>query len=97
MGANTIQRKTQRNFLDIPTAAYEAGYSPRHFRRIIEEDRIPVLQIGRKFFIVTKDFEAWKSTRGEARLQQAIQQLDGWLKAGAHSTPDPVDDLDDED
>ena len=29
MKANTIQRKEQRNFLDIPTAAFEAGYSPR--------------------------------------------------------------------
>ena len=97
MSAQLAQRKTRKTFMDIPTAAFQAGYSPRHFRRIIEEDRIPVLQIGRKFFIVTRDFEAWKSTRGEARLQQAIQQLDGWLKAGAHATPEPVDDLDDED
>ena len=59
MGANTAQRKTQRNFLDISSAAFEAGYSPRHFRRIIEEDRIPVLQIGRKFFILSRDLEAW--------------------------------------
>ena len=66
MSAQAVQRKTQRNFLDIPTAAYEAGYSSRHFRRIIEEDRIPVLQIGRKFFIVSRDLEAWKTTKGEA-------------------------------
>ena len=80
MRADAAQRKTRRNFLDIPSAAFQAGYSPRHFRRIIEEDRIPVMQIGRKFFIVTRDLEAWKSTRGEARLQQAIQQVDGWIK-----------------
>src|ERR1041385_3083277 len=90
MSAQAVQRKTQRNFLDIPTAAFEAGYSPRHFRRIIEEDRIPVLQIGRKFFIVTRYLEAWKTTKGEARLQQAIQQLDGWIKQNAKATAEPV-------
>gem|GEM_PF-1475992 len=39
-------------FLDIPTAATMAGFSLRHFRRIIEEDSIPIVQIGRKFFIL---------------------------------------------
>ena len=62
--------KTQKNFLDIPTAAGEAGYSPRQFRRIIQKDRIPVMQIGHKYFIVARDLEAWKSSCGEARLQQ---------------------------
>ena len=90
-------RKTQRNFLDIPTAAFQAGYSPRHFRRIIEEDRIPVMQIGRKYFIVTRDLEAWKSTRGEARLDQAIHQLDGWMKQNVKDLAEPVDDFEDED
>ena len=80
MRTQTVQRKTRKNFMDIPTAAFQAGYSPRHFRRIIEEDRIPVMQIGRKFFIVTRDLEAWQSSRGEARFDQAIQQLDGWIK-----------------
>ena len=97
MRTNTLQRKTQRNFLDIPSAAYEAGYSTRHFRRIIEEDRIPVLQIGRKFFILSRDLEAWKSTKGEARFDQAIQQLDGWLKHSAKISTEPVYDFEDED
>jgi hypothetical protein len=92
------QRKTQRNFLDIPSAAFQAGYSSRHFRRIIEEDRIPVMQIGRKYFIVTRDLEAWKLTRGEARLQQTIQQLDGWLKQSTEiSGAQPIDSFEDED
>jgi hypothetical protein len=92
------QRKTQRNFLDIPSAAFQAGYSSRHFRRIIEEDRIPVMQIGRKYFIVTRDLEAWKLTRGEARLQQTIQQLDGWLKQNTEiSGAKPIDSFEDED
>ena len=43
-------------FMDIPTAAGMAGFSLRHFRRIIEEDRIPIVQIGRKFFILGRDF-----------------------------------------
>jgi hypothetical protein len=97
MSATAIQRKTQRNFLDIPSAAFQAGYSPRHFRRIIEEDRIPVMQIGRKFFIVARDLEAWKSTRGEARFQQAIQQLDVWLKQDVQPSVAPADDFEDED
>ena len=97
MKADAVQRKTQKNFLDIPSAAYQAGYSPRHFRRIIEEDRIPVMQIGRKYFIVSRDLEAWKSTRGEARLTEAIKQLDGWMKQANQSALEPVDDFDDED
>jgi hypothetical protein len=98
MSTQVVQRKTQRNFLDIPSAAFQAGYSSRHFRRIIEEDRIPVMQIGRKYFIVTRDLEAWKSTRGEARLEQTIQQLDGWLKQTTEITgAQPVDSFEDED
>ena len=58
------QRGRQKRFWDIPSAALEAGYSSRHFRRIIEEDRIPILQIGRKFFIISRDLEAWKLTQG---------------------------------
>ena len=96
MSTQAVQRKTQRNFLDIPSAAFQAGYSPRHFRRIIEEDRIPVMQIGRKFFIVARDLEAWKSTRGEARLDQAIQQLDGWMKQSVKNSTE-VEPMDDED
>ena len=68
-----------RRFLDIPTAAESAGFSSRHFRRIIVEDRIPVMQIGRKSFIVARDLQAWKETRGDARLVAAFKQVDGWL------------------
>lgn len=98
MSTTAVPRKTQRNFLDIPSAAFQAGYSSRHFRRIIEEDRIPVMQIGRKYFIVSRDLETWKSTRGEARLQEAIQQLDGWLKQSvSRSSAEPINNFEDED
>ena len=50
-------------FLDISSAAEMAGFSIRHFRRIIEEDRIPIVQIGRKFFILGRDFQSWVTTR----------------------------------
>ena len=50
-------------FLDIPTAAELAGFSIRHFRRIIEEDNIPIVQIGRKFFILGRDFSSWESSK----------------------------------
>jgi excisionase family DNA binding protein len=52
----------KRLFLDIPNAAQLAGFSVRHFRRIIEEERIRIVQIGRKFFIMGADFERWQST-----------------------------------
>jgi len=52
----------KRMFLDIPNAAELAGFSVRHFRRIIEEERIRIVQIGRKFFILGADFERWQTT-----------------------------------
>jgi hypothetical protein len=62
-------QKVQKTFWDISKAAVVAGYSPRHFRRIIEADNIPVMRIGRKFFIVGRDFETWQLTQ-QTRLQQ---------------------------
>jgi excisionase family DNA binding protein len=53
----------KRMFLDIPNAAEIAGFSVRHFRRIIEEERIRIVQIGRKFFILGSDFERWLATK----------------------------------
>lgn len=53
----------QKTFLDIPSAAAEAGYSIRHFRRVMEEDRIPIMQIGRKFFILGRDFAKWQAEK----------------------------------
>jgi len=97
MAANTAPRKPQKRFLDIPTAASQAGYSPRHFRRIIEEEGIPILQIGRKFFIVSRDFEAWKSTRREAGLDQTIQQLDEWIDKNPDKPAKPAAQNEDED
>jgi hypothetical protein len=64
MSANQPRTKM---FLDIPTAADLAGFSLRHFRRIIEEDRIPIVQIGRKFFILGRDFSSWEHNKREKR------------------------------
>ena len=52
-----------RMFMDIPTAAEMAGFSIRHFRRIIEEDKIHIVQIGRKFFILGRDFQSWETSK----------------------------------
>ena len=60
-GSSTQPRT--KMFLDIPTAAEMAGFSIRHFRRIIEEDRIPIVQIGRKFFILGRDFSSWQEAK----------------------------------
>jgi hypothetical protein len=59
----TESSSTKRMFLDIPNAAGLAGFSVRHFRRIIEEERIRIVQIGRKFFIMGADFERWQSEK----------------------------------
>jgi hypothetical protein len=53
----------KKTFLDIPNAAELAGFSVRHFRRIIEEERIRIVQIGRKFFILGADFERWQTEK----------------------------------
>jgi excisionase family DNA binding protein len=53
----------KKTFLDIPNAAELAGFSVRHFRRIIEEERIRIVQIGRKFFILGSDFERWQAAK----------------------------------
>ena len=92
MNTQTSQRKSQRQFLDIPSAAYQAGFSSRHFRKIIEEDRIPLTEIQGKYFIVASDLEQWKATRGEARLEAALQQLDGWIKRSAAVEQVPGDE-----
>ena len=94
MNTQTSQRKSQREFLDIPSAAYQAGFSSRHFRKIIEEDRIPLKEIQGKYFIIARDLEAWKATRGEARLEAALQQLDGWIKRSAIIEQVPVEEDD---
>ena len=52
-----------KTFMDIPTAAGMAGFSLRHFRRIIEEDHIPIVQIGRKFFILGREYSKWETNR----------------------------------
>ena len=79
MSLQAVQRNTQRHVLDIPSAAFQAGYSPRHFRTIIEEDHIPVILIGQKYFITVEALETWKSTHGDARFDESLKQLDRWL------------------
>jgi excisionase family DNA binding protein len=73
MSTQTQGSKTQKQFLNIPDAARQFGYSSRHFRRIIEENRIPVLHMGRKFFVLSRDLEAWKSTRSGMEMTEAFQ------------------------
>ena len=61
-------------FLDIPTAAAMAGFSLRHFRRIMEVDHIPIVHIGRKFFILGRDFSSWEADR-RAKSEPALLPL----------------------
>lgn len=53
--------------MNVEKAAKLAGYSIRQFRRVMDEDRIPVVifpggQGGEKFFIMTRDMEAWMAS-----------------------------------
>ena len=61
---NSISSPTKKMFLNVTTAAELAGFSIRHFRRIIEGDKIRTRRIGRKFFILGTDFDNWKTARG---------------------------------
>ena len=54
-----------KTFLNISSAARLDGYSVRHFRRIIEDNEIPVMEIGRKLFISSKDFEQWQASQSQ--------------------------------
>jgi excisionase family DNA binding protein len=63
MKSTTEGSAPRKLFLDIPNAAELAGFSVRHFRRIIEEERIRIVQIGRKFFILGSDFERWQASK----------------------------------
>lgn len=83
MRSQSSTDNSRKKFLDIHEAAESAGFTSRHFRKIIEEDSIPVLQIDGKMFIGVRDLETWKSTRGEMRLQAALQQVDGWISKDA--------------
>ena len=65
------ERKTPKQFLDIPSAAAEAGFSSRHFRRIIEEQGIPVIKIGRKLFVLTKDVQNWQLRHSQKKSNAA--------------------------
>ena len=65
--AETISQEPIRTFLGVPAAAELAGFSIRHFRRIIEEGRIPVIEIRRKFFILGNDFNTQKTIQKKRR------------------------------
>ena len=73
MAQREVSPVRTRIFLDVSTAARLAGFSIRHFRRIIEEDEIPIMQVGRKFFTVASNFEAWKASQGQKRVGTCLQ------------------------
>ncbi len=52
-------------FLDIPHAAALAGFSIRHFLRMMREDSIPIMQIGKnkKFFMLGRNFAEWEKNQ----------------------------------
>jgi hypothetical protein len=56
--------KTRKLFWSIPNAARRIGYSSRHFRRIIEQHHIPIIQIKGKFFILADELDKWESMHG---------------------------------
>lgn len=63
MTQELLSAPRRTTFLDIQNAAARAGFSERHFRKMIESDKIPIIQIGKKFFILGADFEKWEATK----------------------------------
>lgn len=59
-----LNNKNMKTFYDIPAAAELAGFSLRHFRRIMEEEKIPILRIGRKFFVLGVDLAVYLEKKG---------------------------------
>lgn len=68
--APVTKPQTHKRFLDMPSAARYLGYSIRHMRRIAEVDRIPIMQIGRKFFIQTRHLDTWLQTHTHGKQTQ---------------------------
>ena len=46
-------------FIDLETAAALSKFSIRHFRRIVVEDHLRIIQINRRFFLMAVDLERW--------------------------------------
>jgi len=47
----------------IQNAAVLSGFSIRHFRRVVKEERIRTVQIGKKIFLVGVDFRRWQANQ----------------------------------
>ena len=60
-------RADQKTFLEMPNAAAAAGFSLRHFRRIIRDAGIRRVKIGRRFFVIGEDLQRWKNERAAAQ------------------------------
>lgn len=50
--------KKPTTMLDMKSAAY-TGWSLRHMLRLISADHVRTIQIGKKFFILRTDLDAW--------------------------------------
>lgn len=68
---DTANERSRGIWMDLQTAAEEMGISLRQFRRIAEEENLPIIQINRKLFILRKNFEEW-----QRRLRPQCGQLD---------------------
>jgi excisionase family DNA binding protein len=68
---------SSRVFLGLETAAELVGVTTRHFRRIVEEDGIRTIQIGRKCFILGTDFSDWARSRNLQDLTERVRAQSG--------------------
>ena len=53
-------------FLTLIQAAKLSGYSLRHFRRLVEVDRMKLVEIKGKYFLMRAEFDAWLAHRKQA-------------------------------
>lgn len=56
--AGIIVEPTTRPLISIVSGAKQANFSVRHFRRLVEDAKLPIIQLGHKFFLRGPDFNA---------------------------------------
>jgi hypothetical protein len=61
---------SQKMFLEMSAAAAAAGFSLRHFRRILQHTGIRRIKIGRRFFVIVEDLQRWKDAQRSSRIGQ---------------------------
>jgi hypothetical protein len=69
-----LNDREKRTCLELRTAAKIAGLSERHCRRVVVSEAIPVIWVGRKAILRTRDFEKWKRRRRAVEIHTNVSK-----------------------